>query len=461
MGALLAWAIHWRWLGGLVAARAALASPTWRSATTSPRPTTATSSCCSSAGRSWASWSSRCSGWRTSGTAPQRDARGRGRAGPAGPGRPRRRAAGARPWCSGAVAELGGDAAELGRLAGEQEVALRTLIRAAGRVAAPGRRRRGRPRRRAGPASTTRPGVDGRDARRAGRCCPADVGRRAGRRGRRLPRQRRRARRRPTPAPGCCSRRSPDRVEISVRDEGPGIPRRPARARPRPRAGSASASRSGAGSPTSAARATLTTGAVRHRVGARACPGRTVTRDDPHRAPVRRPRPRPGTPVPRPARRRGDALDRRRRTRPRRADRHLADGRARRAGAGAGAGRPRLRPAATRSRTTGRAVVQLLALASTATWPRRSPGTAPAPGGAFRHGGLRADRRGGRGWSRATAWAGGRARRRARRRLVGAGHLPASSEVDGRRRRRRRCVHRRGRYCARRALGSALGSERD
>ena len=168
----------------------------------------------------------------------------------------------------------------------------------------------------------------------------------------------------------------PDRVEISVRDEGPGHPRgpagdrrgrRPARGQPvdprpgrRPRRYGAAHHRRG-----------------RHRVGDQRC------RDDhPHDPPLRRPRAGPGAAVPRPARRRRDAVDGRRRCRPGRAHAHLGDGRAGRAGPGARPGRPRLRPGARR-RGDRRAVVQLL------SWADRDlaegfAGTAPAPGGVFR-----------------------------------------------------------------------------
>ena len=55
MGVVLAWAIMWRWQGGLVAALAVIAWPTSASATSSPRRPTATSSCWSWAAPSWAS----------------------------------------------------------------------------------------------------------------------------------------------------------------------------------------------------------------------------------------------------------------------------------------------------------------------------------------------------------------------------------------------------------------------
>ena len=89
-------------------------------------------------------------------------------------------------------AELGGDGAELARLAGEQEAALRALIREQDAVAAPVDRPPAgldlaaalAAARRAGPASASR-----RPARRS--CLAAPVAERAGRRGGRLPRQRR------------------------------------------------------------------------------------------------------------------------------------------------------------------------------------------------------------------------------------------------------------------------------
>ena len=131
-------------------------------------------------------------------------------------------------WCSAAAPSSAVTAAELGRLAGEQEAALRALIRAAGRG---GRRRRRRRRDlaaalgRAGPAparhASRRPGAPVRAAgARSWTSWSA--------RGRRLPRQRRRARRRRTPRPGCCSRtRRPGRGLGARR--GPRHPAGPAR----------------------------------------------------------------------------------------------------------------------------------------------------------------------------------------------------------------------------------------
>ena len=119
-------------------------------------------------------------------------------------------------------AELGGDAAELGRLAGEQEVALRTLIRAQDAVAADGRR--GTLDLAAALAALgSRPGVQV--------AAPGDAGRAAAARS--APSWS------PRSAPAWTTSRVhvgagapawvlleafPDRVEVSVRDEGPGIP---------------------------------------------------------------------------------------------------------------------------------------------------------------------------------------------------------------------------------------------
>ena len=116
--------------------------------------------------------------------------------------------------------ELGGEAAELGRLAGEQEVALRTLIREQDQVGAR-RRRPHRPGRRAGPPRD--PARRRRRHRRHGRAarptwppswspwsraCLDNVERHVG----------------PDARAWVLLEGWPDRVEISVRDEGPGIP---------------------------------------------------------------------------------------------------------------------------------------------------------------------------------------------------------------------------------------------
>ena len=118
--------------------------------------------------------------------------------------------------------ELGGDAEELGRLAGEQEVALRTLIRAQDSVTSgDGTRhaRRGRPRSppwRAGRACTSpRPAprwtcraVPAAELVAAVGACLDNVAVHVG-----------------EGAPVWVLLESfPDRVEVSVRDEGPGIP---------------------------------------------------------------------------------------------------------------------------------------------------------------------------------------------------------------------------------------------
>ena len=121
-----------------------------------------------------------------------------------------------------------------------------------------------------------------------------------------------------------------------------------------------------AGSATSAAPPTLTTGAFGTEWEFAGSAQATMTIHsghpfaDPEPDPVRRLRGRLGGAVT--LWTTGDGRD------PRRADGQLADGRRRRARAGAGPGRPRLRPSATRSRTTGGCVVQLL------SWQRPRPG---------------------------------------------------------------------------------------
>ena len=210
-------------------------------------------------------------------------------------------------------AELGGDAAELGRLAGEQEAALRTLIRSqdsvrsdvvdgtldlAAELAALGRARASRSPRPAAPVELARDRRDG-----------------AGGRGRGLPRQRARARRRRTRPAWVLLEALGDRVEVSRARRGAGHPGGPARGGRATRAGSVSASRSAAGSPTSAAPPTLTTGDARHRLGAPGPRGDAMTIHsghpfaDPEPDEVRRFRGR--------ARRRRDPLDHRRRRRSR------------------------------------------------------------------------------------------------------------------------------------------------
>ena len=174
-----------------------------RSASTSRRPTTATPSCCWSAGRSSASWSSRSSGWPTSGTGPQREAAAAAE-----------RARLARAVHDGVLQVLG-LVQRRGRRAGRGGRRAGPAGRPAGGGAAdpdpragPGprsRRRQHRPGRGAGPPRS-RPGVDVVTSGRVELPAANRLG--AGGRGRRLPRQRRAARQVPTPGRGCCSRAS-------------------------------------------------------------------------------------------------------------------------------------------------------------------------------------------------------------------------------------------------------------
>ena len=82
MAPLLAWAAHWRWQGGLVAG-VVLAATDLVVRQEVSQSCTATSSCCWSAGRSWA-MRRRCSRWPSSATAPS----GRPRPPASGPGWP-------------------------------------------------------------------------------------------------------------------------------------------------------------------------------------------------------------------------------------------------------------------------------------------------------------------------------------------------------------------------------------
>ncbi len=219
MGALLAWAIHWRWLGGLVAAashhRRGPGDPRARH----PGQLRQRLPAAHRRADRRASWSSRCSGWRPSGTAPSATRRPPP-SGPGWPGRSTTACSRCSASCSGAGRELGGEAAELGRLAGEQEVALRTLIREQDQVAAGA----GRPVDLAAALVTSRrrPGRRGRHRRIRSSCpprspaswspwsaaCLDNVARHVG----------------PDARAWVLLEGFPDRVEISVRDEGPGIP---------------------------------------------------------------------------------------------------------------------------------------------------------------------------------------------------------------------------------------------
>ena len=206
-------------------------------------------------------------------------------------------------------AELGGEAAELGRLGGEQEVALRTLIRAEDVVvstpdqamvdlaaalsalgtrpgvhvatpAPPSRSRGSWPpswRRPSGPAWTT-----------CGRTSA------------------------PTRRPGCSSRRSRTGSRCPCATTGPGS-RPVVSRRPTARAGSASWSPSGVGCATWAGRPRCTPvpAAPSGSWSRPSNPSEERSRDHPHLAPVRRPRARRPPAVPGPAGRRGEPVDRR------------------------------------------------------------------------------------------------------------------------------------------------------
>ena len=208
-------------------------------------------------------------------------------------------------------AELGGEAAELGRLAGEQEVG------AAHPDPRPGRGRVRRPTRRwstwppRSSASSTRPGVHvATPGRRSS--CPRVVAAELVAAVGRLPRQRARRTSAPTRRPGCCSRRSRTGSRSRCATRGPASPtgrleaadgRGPARRR-------------------QSIRGRLATSAGRRRCtpartapsgswSLRSSPSGERSGDHPHLAPLRRPRARRRPAVPRAARRRGDAVDRR------------------------------------------------------------------------------------------------------------------------------------------------------
>ncbi len=208
-------------------------SPTSASARTSPRRPTATSSCWSSAARSSASSPDCCSRWPA-----QRDRAERA----AAAAEERQRLA--RVVHDGVLQvlalvqrrgpELGPDGAELGRLAGEQEVRLRGLVQQDSRdlVAAAGRPGPGAAARRACRAPQVHVAVPGQPGDAPGR-----TGQRGGRRGRVVPEQRappRRPRRRGVGAAGGARRPAGwSRCATTV----PASPRAGWRSR-RPRAGS-------------------------------------------------------------------------------------------------------------------------------------------------------------------------------------------------------------------------------
>lgn len=217
MGALLAWAAHWRWRGGLVAAvlvagadlliRQHVSQTNWGNAFLLLIGGVMIGGLTESLQR----------------MAEQRDAAEREAAAAA------ERARLARAVHDGVLqvlalvqrrgAELGGDAAELGRLAGEQEVVLRGLIRA--QDAVPADTDDGTVDVAAGLAALERPGVAvsgpgmavelgaiaGRELLAAVTACLDNVARHA-----------------PGAQAWVLLESLPDRVEVSVRDDGPGIP---------------------------------------------------------------------------------------------------------------------------------------------------------------------------------------------------------------------------------------------
>ena len=188
----------------------------------------------------------------------------------------------------------------------------------------------------------------------------------------------------------------PDRVEVTVRDEGPGIPEgRLAQAEREGRLGVIGSIRGRMAD--LGGTATLATGSFGTewelsvpRTRARRTLA-SVTIHDAH--PFLDPDPDPVRRLRGPPRRRGHPVDDRRGRGAGRPDGVLADGGERGAGAAAGAGRPGLRPRGVAGSAGGRAAVTLLA------WEHRDlaeafAGTAPAPGGLVPAGGVRADRLG-------------------------------------------------------------------
>ena len=250
MAALLAWAIHWRWRGGLVAGRAASRRPTCWSAHDFTQANYGNVFLLVIGGpivglpvRLAAAMAAERDGAERAAAAAAERAR-LARAVHDGCCR-------CSPWCSAAAPSSAGTAAELGRLAGEQEVALRGLIRQQDALDAPADRRvgdLGAALARLGPARSP---------------CPSRAARR-----RRGPR--------PRPSSWRWSRACLDNVAAHVGDDAPAwvlledfpdrvVVRCATRGRASRPAGSSEAaargparrraSRSAAGSPTSAARA--------------------------------------------------------------------------------------------------------------------------------------------------------------------------------------------------------------
>ena len=318
--------------------------------------------------------------------------------------------------------ELGGEAAELGRLAGEQESALRALIRQQDSLAGPATDELAdlasalSRLERTAPVTVAGPGRAGAAARRRGRpswspsSAPASTT---------SPATSARTRRR-----GCCSRRS--RTGSSCRSATRGRASRPAgSSRPRTRGGSASPQSIRGRVADLGGTVELVTGSFGTEwevtVPRRTLAPVTIHSEHPFlepesdRDPVRRLRGRLGGAV--------TLWTVGRRGRPGRADRVLADGRRRRAGAGAGPGRPRLRPARPAPRRPVGPSCSCSA-GRTATSPTPSPVRRP-PRRAVPDGGVRADRVGpaaGRGDD-----LGRRCRWRASPRLAGRPWSPAPS----------------------------------
>ena len=367
MGVVLAWAIVWRWVGGLTAARRGLDRRHQHPRRHHPEDL-----------RQHLPARRR----RRDRRLPLRPAPADGRRSatvPSVPPPPRPSASGWPAWCttgccrcwrscSGVLRSSAPTAVELGRLAGEQEVRLRGLVQQDSRdlvaplgdrdlvqllaelqsarvhVAVPGT-----------PAML--PAERASEVLAAVESCLSNVRHHVGR----------------DAEAWVLLEELDDRWVVSVRDDGPGIPEGRLEA-------SAAEGRLGVQQSIVGRLHDLggtATGALGgrsgHRVGARRCRD-----DDPLGAPLPRPGPRSGTPPPRSARRGGHALDERLGRRRAGPHRLVGDGGRRRAGSGAGPARPRLRPAPTCSgRPAGPSYTCWSG--STATSPRPSPASCRRP----------------------------------------------------------------------------------